>query len=109
MKQKVFFIIFKGLSLKPKSKIVVQKCSAKKMFLKISQNSQENNCTRCFPLNSAKVLIAPFLKEQLWWLRIFLEDESPALTAYIHGNTALNEYYICDQAKSTKIQEEKSP
>ena len=28
------------------SKAVVQRCSVKKVFLKISQNSQENNCAR---------------------------------------------------------------
>ena len=28
------------------SEAVVQKCSVKKVFLEISQNSQENNCAR---------------------------------------------------------------
>ena len=28
------------------SEAVVQSCSVKKMFLEISQNSQENNCAR---------------------------------------------------------------
>ena len=49
----------------------------KKVFLEISENSQENTCVRvsflikrlwhrCFPLNFAKFLGTPFLREQLW-------------------------------------------
>ena len=55
---------------------VVRKCSVKKLFLKISQNSHENTCVRvsfliklqaetwrrCFPVNFAKFLRAPFLQ-----------------------------------------------
>ena len=34
---------------KPLSEAVLQRCSVKKVFLKISQNSQENSCARvCF-------------------------------------------------------------
>ena len=63
---------------------VVQRCSVKKTFLEISQNSQENTCARvsfliatllkkrlwhrCFTVNFAKFLRASFLKEHLWWL-----------------------------------------
>ena len=62
---------------------VVQKCSVEKVFLEISQSSQENTCARisfliklrkkslwhiCFPVNFAKFLRTPFLTEQLWWL-----------------------------------------
>ena len=65
-------------------------CSAKKVFLEISQNSQENTCARvsfliklqaapatllkkklwhrCFPVNLAKFLRTPFFTEHLWWL-----------------------------------------
>ena len=45
---------------------VVQRCSVKKVFLEISQNSQDNICVvvsfliklqpRCFPVNFAKLL-----------------------------------------------------
>ena len=61
--------------------VVVQRCSVKKLFLKISQNSQENTCARvssliklqpyvikketlarCFPVNFAKFLRTPFLQ-----------------------------------------------
>ena len=70
-------------------KAVVQRCSVKKVFLEISQNSQENTCTRvsflirlqrpatlfkkrrwhrCFPVNFVKFLGTPFYTEHLWWL-----------------------------------------
>ena len=31
------------------------------------------------------------------------------VTAYIHGNTMLSEYCICDAPKNTEIQKEKCP
>ena len=76
---------------------VAQRCSVKKMFLEISQNSQENKhmCQSlffnkvaglrpatllknrlwhwCFPVNFAKFLRTPFLEEHLRWLLLFLE------------------------------------
>ena len=65
---------------------VVQRCSVKKMFLEISQNSQENICSRvsfliiskkrlwhrCLPVNFVKFLRTPFYKEHLWWLLLKL-------------------------------------
>ena len=57
--------------------------SVKKVFLKISQNSQESTCITvsflitlqarrlqqlCFPVNFAKFLITPIYIEHLWWL-----------------------------------------
>ena len=58
---------------------VTQRCSVKKVFVEISQNSQENTCARvsflkkrlwhrCFPVNFVKFLRTSFLKEHLWWL-----------------------------------------
>ena len=65
---------------------VAQRCSSKKVFVEISQNSQENTCARfsftlrratllkkrlwhrCFPMNFAKFLRTPFLTERLRWL-----------------------------------------
>ena len=68
---------------------VVQKCSVKKVFFEISQNSQENTCAsvsfsirrpqpttlwkkklchRCFLVNFVKFLRTPFLIEHFWWL-----------------------------------------
>ena len=77
------------------SEAVVQMCSVKKVFLEISQNSQENPCTRvsffnkvaglmpeapglqrylkspwhkCFPVNFVEFPRTHFLTERLWWL-----------------------------------------
>ena len=66
---------------------IVQRCSVKKVFLRNSQNSQENTCARLslliklqanfikketlarvFPVNFVKLLRAPFFIEHLWWL-----------------------------------------
>ena len=70
------------------SEVVTQRCSVKKVFLEILQNSQENTCARvCFSVNCrhntcnfikkealaqafsceiCKVSIKPFLTEHLW-------------------------------------------
>ena len=75
------------------SEAVVPRCSVKKVFLEISQNSQEKTCTRvsfliklqasglrpatllkkrlwhrCFPMNFVKFLRTAFFIEHLWWL-----------------------------------------
>ena len=61
---------------------VIRRCSVKKVFLKISQISQENHCGRlsfliklkkrlwhrCFSVNFAKFLRTPFFREHLRWL-----------------------------------------
>ena len=82
------------------SEAVVRRCSVKKVFLKISQNSQENTCARvsfliklqapsatllkkrlwhrCFPVNFVKFLGTLFFTEDLWWLLLqFWPSESP--------------------------------
>ena len=67
---------------------VAQRCSVKKVFLEILQNSQENTCARvsfliklqalaqlwhrCFYVNFAKFLRTPFLTEHLQWLFLML-------------------------------------
>ena len=73
---------------------VVWRCSVKKVFLDISQNSRENTCARvsflvklqawgltllekrlwhrCFSANFAKFLRIPFIKEHLWKLTLSL-------------------------------------
>ena len=67
-----------------KTEAISSRCSVRKMFLKISQNSQENNCARvfsliklsttllkkrdwhkCFPLNFAKFLKIGFFYRTL--------------------------------------------
>ena len=72
------------------SEAVIQRCYVKKVFLEISQTSQENTCARvsflikwqaapatllknrpwhrCFSVNFAKFLRTPFFTEHLWWL-----------------------------------------
>ena len=72
---------------------VVWRCSVKKVFLEISQDSQESTCARvsfvvrpqpatllkkgfwhrCFPVNLAKFLRTPFLKEHFRWLLLLLD------------------------------------
>ena len=79
------YVILRGLKNK---EAVAQMCSVEKVFLEISQNSQENTCTRasflvmlqacnfikkslwhrCFPLNFVKFLRTSFFTEHLWWL-----------------------------------------
>ena len=73
-----------------RAEAVVQRCSLKMVFLEISQNLQENTCTRicfliketllkqtllkkrlrhrCFPVNLVKFLRTAFFIERLWWL-----------------------------------------
>ena len=64
---------------------VAQRCSVKKVFLEIWQDSQENTCVslffnkikkrfwyRCFRVNFGKFLRTPFLTEHLWWLLLVI-------------------------------------
>ena len=78
----LFFLVFASVS----AEAVSRRCSVKKMFLEISQNSQENTCVRAsffqvaglrpatflkrdwhrdFPVNFAKFLRTPFVTEHL--------------------------------------------
>ena len=44
-----------------------RRCSEKKVFLKISQSSQEKRlCHRCFPVNFVNFLRTPFFIEHFW-------------------------------------------
>ena len=63
------------------SEAVVQRCSVKKVFLEISQNSQENKSFwhRCFPVNFAKFLRTPCFIEHLWWLFLLVQNPGPFL------------------------------
>ena len=72
------------------------RCSVKKVFLEILQNSQENIYARayfliklqaCFPVNFAKYLRTPFLTEYLRWLLLkFLAVERMAWTVFLLNN-----------------------
>ena len=75
--------------------VVVQRCSVMKVFLEISQNSQENACARIsyfeikipstqkhmrFPTNFVKFLRTPFYIAHLWWLllktrKVFMQKQ----------------------------------
>ena len=89
-------ILARNLCQKFNLEAVTQKCSVKKVFLKISQNSQENTCARvlffnkvagiraatlfnkriwhrCYPVNFTKFLRTPFLTEQLRWPLLSIE------------------------------------
>ena len=61
---------------------VAKKCSVKKVFIEILQNSRENTCARvsflikrlwhrCFLVNFVKFLRTLFLTEHLWWLLLY--------------------------------------
>ena len=81
-------------TLSPEPEVIVRRCSVKKVFLEISQNSQENTCAgdyffnkvaglrlatllkkrlwhKCFLMNFAKFLRTPFVTEHLWWLLLY--------------------------------------
>ena len=76
--------------------VVAHRCSVKKVFLEILQNSQGNVCARvsfsiklqapitllkkrlwhrCFPVNFAKFLRTTFFTEHLWWLLLHITDQ----------------------------------
>ena len=97
---------------------VAQGCSVKNVFLEISENSQENACTRvsllinlphacclrhatllkkrlwhkCVPVNFAKFLRTSFLKEHLRWL---------LLTIKILRDTVIRAYLCLKQNNKT--------
>ena len=56
---------------------VVQRCSVKKVLLKILQNSQENPCAgvvSLIKLQASGFLRTPFFIELLWWLLLHLQQ-----------------------------------
>ena len=81
---------------------VAKRCSIKKVFLEISQNSPENICARVsillkqkrfwrryFPVKFAKILRTPFLTEHLQWLLL----RAPNLGVSWHPNVSYSLYY----------------
>ena len=90
---------------------VPKRCSVKKVFLEILQNSQENTCGRvsflnkvagevfscefwCFPVNSAKFLRTPFLTEHLWWLLLYKCDYFKQLQEHVlfYSTTTIRDF-----------------
>ena len=85
---KIFIPILTEIKLRTYAEAVVQRYSVKKVFLEISQNSQENSCARvsflivvglraasllrkrlyhrCFPVNFVKFVRTLFFTEHLW-------------------------------------------
>ena len=71
------------------SETVAQRCSVKKVFSELLQNSQENTCARasflikkrlwyrCFPVNFAKFIRTPFHIKHLRWLLLFIDGAIP--------------------------------
>ena len=45
-KSSLIYVVVKSREVFEKSEAVVQSCSVKKVFLEVSQNSQENTCAR---------------------------------------------------------------
>ena len=83
-KRKNCFLVFMYNFLVSISEAVTRRCSVKKVFLEISQNSQENTCARasfliskkrlwhsCFPVNFVKFLSTTFFIELHWWLLLY--------------------------------------
>ena len=68
----IIFILIMVVFAKTFIAAVVQMCFVKKMFLEISQNSQENTCARVSFLIKLQTQATPFLKEHLWWLLLHL-------------------------------------
>ena len=97
------------------AEVAVRRCSVKKVFLKLSRNSQESICVgvsfsitlqacfikkrlrnRCFPVNFAKFLRTPFYIEHLRWLLLQMENFSIDFLCkctgfYMMGALALND------------------
>ena len=89
-------------SPKTLTEAVARTCSEKKVFLKISQNWNENTCARvsflslrpatllkerlwhrCFLVNFVKLLRGTIFIEQLWWLLLFLYGISLKMNVYM--------------------------
>ena len=68
------------------SEAVVHKCSIKKVFLEILQNSQENTCTSVSYKNAYTVLQNNFMNFILIFLRIGLVEILMQLTIKITGS-----------------------
>ena len=88
------------------SEAVARRCSIKKVFWKISQNSQEDTCARvsflikmqvkpatllkkilwlrCFPVDFAKFLRTPFFIEHLRWLLLNIPFMQHAMNISFH-------------------------
>ena len=55
---------FAGRSINDSSEAVARKCSVKKVFLEVSQNSQENTCARVSFLINLQTSACNFIKKE---------------------------------------------
>ena len=99
----------------PSQETVIKMFSVKKVFLKISQDSQKNTCARvsfliklkapltllkkrlwhrCFLVNFVKFLRTPFYKDHFWWLLLHLDSEKSIEGAITTATTRLQEHLI---------------
>ena len=96
--------------------VVTQRCSVKKLFREISQNSQENTCARVslliklqakvsnffkketlakvFPVNFVKFRRTSFLAEHLWWLLLVLQNRCSYKSPYIHQKISVLKFFF---------------
>ena len=78
-------------------KAAVQKCSVKKGFLEISQNSQENTCARVsFLMNFVEFLRKSFYIAHLWWLflKIHRKESQPHFSGLFFSFLGLAMYQV---------------
>ena len=54
----------KDIFWQPKLEVVAQRCSVKKVFLKVLKNSQENTCARVFLLRELQASACNFIKKR---------------------------------------------
>ena len=82
---------------------VDRRCSVKKVFLQISQNSQEitsgtgENRHRCFPENFAKFLRTVFIIEQLRWLLLYMHMDNTSFPYLISNKYLINSFDSFDK------------
>ena len=103
---------------------VVQRCSVKKLFLEISQNSQKNTCARvsfliklqarpvtllkkrlwhrCFPVNFMKFLRAPFSQNTSWRLLLVYDNTEHAIL-YRFRATFTSEKFLFSSVKRASL------
>ena len=84
---------------------VIQRSSVNKVFLEISQNSQESACTRvsllikrlwqrCFPVNFVKFIRTSFFIEHPWWLLLKL-TRVPFIAKYLSLSLSVSTVQLC--------------
>ena len=99
----------------------VQRCSVKKVFLAISQNSMEETCAKasfsqacnfikkkrpwhkCFPVNFVKFLRTPFLTEHLRWLLLVKRRTLDTFSNYRNSILLFSDFNTCVEDEPIKF------